>query len=62
MVRIAVSSIALGMLLLCSGCGREGPTYAEALQTYTAEMQELQRLQAERTRFSNRPTQRALPT
>ncbi len=50
MVRIIALSFAAGILLLCAGCGQQGPTYAEALQTYTAEMQELQRLQAERDR------------
>jgi hypothetical protein len=49
MVRIAIPSVALA-LLLCAGCGRQGPTYAEAVQIYAAEMQELSRLQAERAR------------
>ena len=49
MVRIAAASIALA-LLLCAGCAQQGPTYAEAVQIYTAEMQEFSRLQAERTR------------
>jgi hypothetical protein len=50
MVRAVVSSIVL-VVLLCAGCGQEGPTYAEAVQLYTVEMQELQRLQAERARI-----------
>jgi hypothetical protein len=50
MVRIAFSLMALAALL-CAGCGHDGPTYSEAVQLYTVEMQELQRLQAERTRL-----------
>jgi predicted small lipoprotein YifL len=47
MVRLVVLAMALA-LLSCAGCGREGPTYAESVQIYTAEMQELTRLQTER--------------
>ena len=50
MVRIAVALIALAALP-CAGCGKQGPTYAEAVQIYTAETQELSRLQAERARI-----------
>ena len=53
MIRAAVLLIVLAELL-CAGCGQEepkGPTYAEAVQLYTVEMQELQRLQAERARI-----------
>lgn len=60
MVRIVVLSIAAGTLLLYAGCGKEGPTYAEALQNYTAEMQELQRLQAERDKLQQSDADRAI--
>jgi hypothetical protein len=64
MVRIAVASVALAGLH-CDGCGRQGPTYAEAVQIYTAETQELSRLQAERARiqqsYDARLTENAKP-
>jgi hypothetical protein len=50
MVRAAVLLIVL-VALSCAGCGQEGPTRAEALQLYTTEMNELQRLQTERSRL-----------
>jgi hypothetical protein len=50
MVRIAAPTIAL-VLLLCAGCAKQpGLTYAEAVQIYTNEAQELSRLQTERSR------------
>ncbi len=47
MARLAAPLIIVA-LLLCAGCGKQRPTYAEAVQMYTADMLELSRLQAER--------------
>jgi hypothetical protein len=50
MFRIVAASIALA-LLFSVGCGKQGPTYAESVQIYTAETQEFSRLQTERSRI-----------
>jgi hypothetical protein len=50
MVRIAAPLITL-VLLLCAGCAKQpGLTYAESVQIYTNETQELSRLQTERSK------------
>jgi len=38
-------------MIACAGCQPPGPPYSEALQNYTAEMQELQRLRTEREKI-----------
>jgi hypothetical protein len=51
MIRLTALAILLGACLGCIGCEPPGPTYSEALQNYTAEMQELQRLRTEREKI-----------
>ena len=50
MVRFVASLMAV-VLLFCAGCGKQPPSYAETVQIYTAEMQELTRLKAERDKL-----------